>query len=277
MNVAAIGSVRITALLDAPFLQNPAVLTPQHAEQFRQEHRASLDERGLCTGAVTCYLVESAGGRALIDSGIGPRRRRGFPEGRLDQALRDAGVAPEQIDLVIHTHLHGDHVGWNTYDGPDGRIEPFFPNAALVIQQTEWDHWMTAERLGEPAGAVLGECVAPLADAGRVRLAAPDDVLLEHIGFIAAPGHTPGHVAIDIADGGRRAVIIGDASHHPFHVAHPDWPSPLDWDAELAARSRNMLYERAADEQWLIIGGHWPHPGWGRITREAGRRAYQPL
>lgn len=277
MEVVTIGSVRITALLDAPFLQSPAVLTPEHADEFRDEYQATLDQRGLCTGAVTCYLIESAGGRALVDSGIGRRARKGFPQGRLDEAMRAAGIAPEQIDLVIHTHLHGDHVGWNTVDGPDGAIEPFFPNARVAIQRTEWEHWMTAERLGEPSGTVLRECVAPLADAGLVDLVEPGDVLLEHIGFIAAPGHTPGHVAVDIADAGQRAVIIGDSSHHPLHVAHPDWLSPLDGDAELAARTRDALYDRAADEGWLIVGGHWAHPGWGHIVRDGDRRSYQPL
>lgn len=280
MPVITIGSVQITAVLDAPFLQDPAYLTPEHTAEFIAEHRDSLDERGLCLGAVTCYLVRTPLGLAIVDTGIGPRARRGFPDGRLDAALGEAGVAPGDVDLVIHTHLHSDHVGWNTVDAADGGIALFFPNARFAIQRAEWEHWMTPERLADdadPAATILRQCVAPLAAAGRVDLVEPGDVLLGAIGFLAVPGHTPGHVAVDVADGGQRAVIIGDASHHPFQVAHPDWPSPIDWDRDLAMASRDALYDRAEREGLLIVGGHWPHPGWGRIERGAdGRRRFRP-
>lgn len=275
MNVATIGSVRITALLDAPFLQNPAFLTPEHAQEMAAEYKATLDERGLCLGAVTCYLVQTAQGLAIIDTGIGPRPRRGFPTGRLDVALREAGVAPGDIDLVIHTHLHSDHVGWNTYDDADGEPAIYFANARFAIQQREWDHWMTPQMLAEPSGGILRECIVPVRDAGRVDLVHPDDRLLGLIKFLPTPGHTPGHVAIDIADGGERAVIIGDASHHPFQVAHPDWESPIDWDRGMAVDSRDALYDLAEREQLLIIGGHWEHPGWGRIGRDGLHRVYR--
>jgi glyoxylase-like metal-dependent hydrolase (beta-lactamase superfamily II) len=277
MDVARIGSVEITALLDAPFLQSPKVLTPEHSDEFAQEYRDVLDGRGLCTGAVTCYLIRTAGGLALVDSGIGPRKRRGFPDGHLDDALRAAGVSPADIDLLIHTHLHSDHIGWNTYDAADGGTGIYFPNAQFVIQQAEWDYWMTPEMLAEPRSAILRECVEPLRDAGRVRLAGADETFHEHIGFIALPGHTPGHVAVDITDAGERAVIIGDASHHPFQVAHPDWESPIDWDRGLAALNRDRLYDLAEKEQLLIAGGHWLHPGWGRIVRRDGRRVFEAL
>lgn len=276
MDVARIGSVRILALLDAPFLQNPRFLAAEHADEMSEEYRDVLDERGLCLGAVTCYLIRSAGRLALVDTGIGPRPRRGFPDGHLDQALRAAGVAPRDIDVVLHTHLHSDHVGWNTYDTPDGRTQIYFPNAMFVIQQAEWDHWMTPDKLAEPGNSILRECVQPLRDAGRVQLVSGAQTSLDHVSFVAAPGHTPGHVAIDIADAGERATIIGDMSHHPVHVAHPDWASPLDWDPVLAAATRDRLYDLAERDGRLIAGGHWEHPGWGRIVRDGGRRVYRP-
>jgi glyoxylase-like metal-dependent hydrolase (beta-lactamase superfamily II) len=277
MQVVTIGSVQITALLDAPFLQNPKVLAPEHADELAAEYRDALDQRGLFTGAVTCYLIRSAGRLILVDTGIGPRKRTGFPAGHLDDALREAGISPDEIDVVVHTHLHGDHVGWNTYDTEDGRIEVFFPKARFVIQQAEWDYWMTPEMLAEPRSAALRECIEPLRNSGRIQFTRGEETFGEHLVFISAPGHTPGHVAVGIADASERGIIIGDASHHPFHVAHPDWVTPLDWDARQAAASRDRIFNLAADERRLVLGGHWHHPGWGYIVRLDGKRMFRAL
>lgn len=277
MEKVRIGSVEITALLDAPFLQNPKVLAPDHADELAAEYHDTLNARGLFTGAVTCYLLHADGQLILVDTGIGPRRRQGFPEGHLDEALRAAGVGPDEIDVIIHTHLHTDHIGWNTYDTEDGRTEIFFPKARFVIQQAEWDYWTAPEMLDEPRHAALRECLVPLRDGDRVQLTQGEETFGKHLVFISAPGHTPGHIAVGIDDGGERGVIIGDASHHPFHVAHPDWVTPLDWDPVQAAASRDRLFDRAADEQRLVLGGHWTHPGWGRIVRLEGKRSFRAL
>lgn len=277
MDVVTVGSVQITALLDAPFLQNPKVLAPDHADELAAEYHDGLNQRGLFTGAVTCYLIRSSGQLILVDTGIGPRKRPGFPEGHLDDSLRAAGVRPDEIDAVVHTHLHTDHIGWNTFDTDDGTTEIFFPKARFVIQQPEWDFWMTPDRLAEPRAAALRECIEPLRDTGRIQFTRGEEAFGPHLVFISAPGHTPGHVAVGIADGGERALIIGDASHHPFHVAHPDWVTPLDWDPAQAANSRDRLFDLAADEHRLVLGGHWTHPGWGTIVRLDGRRTFRAL
>ncbi len=272
-----VGSVEITALLDAPFLQNPKVIAPEHSEEMAEEFRDTLDERGLAMGAVTCYLVQSGGQLILVDTGIGPRKRPGFPSGRLDEALREAGVRPDEIDAVVHTHLHIDHVGWNTFEAAEGRSELFFPNATFVIQQAEWDYWMTPEMLAEPRNVALRECVEPLRHSGRLRFTTGEDSFGERLVFISAPGHTPGHVAVGIADGSERAIIVGDASHHPVHVTHPDWVTPLDWDPAMAGSSRDRLFNLAADEHRLVLAGHWRHPGWGYIVRLNGKRTFRAL
>ena len=277
MHKVSVGSVEITALLDAPFLQNPKVVAPEHSEEMAAEFRESLDERGLAMGAVTCYLIRSGGQLILVDTGIGPRKRPGFPSGHLDEALREVGVRPEDIGAVVHTHLHIDHVGWNTFETADGRTEVFFPNATFVIQQAEWDFWMTPEMLSEPRNGALRECVEPLRDSGRLRLTQGEETFGEHLVFISAPGHTPGHVAVGIADGDERAIIVGDASHHPVHVTHPDWVTPLDWDPGMACASRDRLFELAAKERRLVLAGHWRHPGWGHIVRLKGKRTFLAL
>ncbi|WP_322796116.1 MBL fold metallo-hydrolase [Tepidiforma sp.] len=277
MAVLQLGSVEIQPLLDAPVLMDPHRFMPQHASRILEEFGHQADARGLFTMAVTCYLVRSAGKTILIDTGLGSRRRPGFPVGRLDGALADAGVAPGDIDLVVHTHLHIDHVGWNTVDRQGGAREVFFPRAEFVIQRAEWDYWMQPERMHEPGNEHLVECVEPLRHTGRIRFVEGEDAIDEHLVFVPTPGHTPGHVAIGIVDGPERGIIIGDASHHPMQLLHPDWSPAFDVDPVLSAKTRDALFDRVIAEGRTLLAGHWPFPGIGRLVRRDGVRVFEPL
>jgi glyoxylase-like metal-dependent hydrolase (beta-lactamase superfamily II) len=277
MHTVTIGNVEITALLDTAILMNPRTFLPQYGEQLLAEYGHLADSQGLMPMAVTCYLLRSAGKNILVDTGLGGRRRPGFPRGRLDESLRDAGIAPSEIDVVLNTHLHIDHVGWNTVDAEDGTKQVFFPNARFLFQQTEWDFWMTPEHLAEPGNAHLVECVAPLISTGRVTMVNTEHAVDEHITFIPTPGHTPGHVAIGIMSAGERAVIGGDASHHPAQLMHPDWSPAFDTDPIQSAKTRDRLFDRVIEEERTWIAGHWEHPGIGRIVRLEGKRVFQAL
>lgn len=272
-----VGNVEITPLVDAPILMDPRYFLPQHAEQFYADYGHEADERGLFSMSVTCFLVRSAGKTLLVDSGLGNRRRPNFPVGRLDEALRDAGLEPGEIDAVLNTHLHIDHVGWNTVDREDGTREIFFPNARFVIQQPEWDYWMTPERMAEPGNAHLVQCVEPLTNSGRIDFFNGEAAFDENLTFIATPGHTPGHVAIGIYSAGERAIIVGDASHHPAQLDHPDWSPTFDADPVQSAKTRDRLFDDAAADGRTWLAGHWPFPGIGRIVRLDGRRVFQAL
>jgi glyoxylase-like metal-dependent hydrolase (beta-lactamase superfamily II) len=272
-----IGNVEITALQDTPFLMSPRVLVPEHAEEMLAEYANELDARQLLMNSITTYLLRSAGKNILVDTGVGGRRRPGMPPGKLDETLKSAGISPSDIDIVVHTHLHIDHVGWNTVDDEQGRNQVFFDRARFLIQQTEWDHWMTPEMLSEPRNLHLVECVKPLGESGRIDLQAGEVAIDENLTFIATPGHTAGHVAIGIVSAGERAVIIGDASHHPVHLLHPDWQVPLDNDRVQAAGTRARLFARAEAEDRVLIAGHWTYPGVGRIVRLDGKRTFRAL
>jgi glyoxylase-like metal-dependent hydrolase (beta-lactamase superfamily II) len=272
-----VGDVEILPLVDAPILMDPRYFMPAQAQQFMEEFGHEADERGLFTMSVTCFLVRSAGKTLLVDSGLGPRRRPNFPVGRLDESLRDAGVDPGEIDAVLNTHLHIDHVGWNTVDRDDGTRELFFPNARFVFQRREWDFWMTPEQMAQPGNAHLVECVEPLRDTGRIDFFDGEGAFDENLTFVSTPGHTPGHVAVGIYSAGERAVIIGDASHHPAQLVHPDWSPTFDSDPVQSARTRDRLFDEAAEDGRLWLAGHWPHPGIGRIVRLEGRRVFEAL
>ena len=277
MQTVTVGNVQVTALFDTPLLMDPRQFLPAHADQFLSDYAHLADERGLMPMSITCYLVRSAGANLLVDTGLGPRRRPGFPRGKLDESLREAGISPDEIDVVLNTHLHIDHVGWNTVDNEDGTRRIFFPKARFLVQQAEWDHWMQPAFLEQPGNAHLVECVVPLKDSGRLQMMEGEAAIDANLTYISTPGHTPGHVAIGIASAGERAVIIGDASHHPVQLDHPDWSPAFDTDPVQSARTRDALFDRVADEGCTMLAGHWAYPGAGRIVRLDGRRVFQAL
>ena len=270
-----IGSVEVLPLLDCGLLMNLDYFFPQYAEQARAEYPDLLDERGLMRVAVTCFLVRSGNQTILIDTGLGGRRRPRFPQGHLDESLQQAGVAPESIDTIVHTHLHVDHVGWNTVDDQNGNARIFFPNARYLVQQVEWEHWMKPETVESEDH--LRQCVQPIEGTGRVELYMGEKALDANLTLVPSPGHTPGHVTVGVYSQGERAVIIGDVSHHPLQLDHPDWSPSADVDPVQSAATRRSLMDAAADDGRTWIAGHWPHPGIGRIVRLKGMRVFQAL
>lgn len=277
MNKATIGSVEITPLLDTRLLMNPAMFMPAHAEEFASEFGHLADERGLMPMAITCYLVRSEGKNILVDSGLGKRRRPNFPIGHLDDSLTEVGLAPSDIDLVVNTHLHIDHVGWNTVEKDDGTVEVFFPRANFWYQQVEWDYWMQPERIAEEANAHLRECVEPLRNTGRITFIDGEKAIDANLTYVSTPGHTPGHVSIGIMSQRERAVIVGDASHHPAQLIHPDWSPAFDTDPVQSAKTRDRLFDRAIDENLTWMAGHWDFPGMGRLARLGDKRTFRAL
>lgn len=273
-----VGSVEILPLLDTPMLMNPRTFIPEHADQFLAEYPEQVvDPRGLFPISITCFLVRSSGKNILVDSGIGQRRRPGFPPGKLDDALRQSNLTPADIGLVVNTHLHVDHTGWNTVDSPTGETEIYFPNARWLIQRVEWDYWMQPRFLESPDYPHLSQCVAPLATANRVDFAYAEQAIDENLVFIGSPGHTPGHVCIGIQSSGEKAIIVGDASHHPVQLDHPDWSPSADADPMLSARTRRLLFDEATADGRTWIAGHWLFPGAGRILPVEGRRVFRAL
>jgi glyoxylase-like metal-dependent hydrolase (beta-lactamase superfamily II) len=277
MNKVTIGNVEITALQDASILMNPRQFLPDHGDQFAEECASEADERGLLPMSVTCFLLRSAGKNVLIDTGLGSRKRPGFPGGKLDQAMAAAGIAPSDIDIVIHTHLHIDHTGWNTIDAPDGSRQIFFPKAKFLIQQVEWDYWMQPKFVGDPSHPHLAETVEPLTNSAQLKFSKGEESIDENLVFIHSPGHTPGHVCVGIQSAGEKAVIVGDASHHPIQLSHPDWSPSFDADPSVSHKTRDRLFNWAVDEGRTWIAGHWPYPGMGRIVRVEGKRTFRAL
>src|SRR5690606_17462209 len=126
----------------------------------------------------------------------------------------------------------------------NGEKRLFFPNARYLVQQPEWDYWMTDEQMDQPGREYLRECVEPLIPTGRIDLVNGELAIDDNLTFVSTPGHTPGHVAIGVYSDGERAILIGDASHHPIQLDHPDWSPGGDWDGVMSGRTRDQLFDR---------------------------------
>ena len=282
MNVWQIGQVRITQVVEAGpsptstkflFKDPPADLVQQHG--WLLPHFASADGKLLMS--VHAFVIESAGRTIVVDTCVGndkPRQNPGWNRLQTNflADLSAAGFAPERIDTVLCTHLHVDHVGWNTrWDG--SRWVPTFPRARYLFARTEWAHWAAeaeARRAASPdAGPeddVFGDSVQPILDAGLADLVAMDHRLTDEVWLEPTPGHTPGHVSVRIRSGGQQAVITGDLMHHPIQCSEPDRLVKFDSDAQMARETRRRFLACCAADRSLVLGTHFAHPTAGRVV-----------
>lgn len=211
-----------------------------------------------------CLLLETAGRKVLFDNGLGSEKLYGPDSGRLLDSLREAGVAPGEIDAVVLTHGHSDHC-WGTV-ADDGT--PNFPNAALYLSQAELDYWTADHADPRMARSIAGarKHILPLRD--RVRTIRDGEEFLPGVHALATPGHTPGHMAY-LFDGGW--CLTGDvAFHDPLSYAFPEAKSIYDTDRDLGVRTRLRLLDRLVADRLSVVGYHHPWPGLGRVERAGG-------
>lgn len=183
--------------------------------------------------------------------------------------LAAAGFSPEDIDFVLCTHLHVDHVGWNTRL-IDGRWVPTFPNAKYLFARKEWEFWEAEYKTeGFTDDPYYEDSILPIIADGRAVLVDSDHTIDDWVRLDPSPGHTPGHVCIQIASGQSHAVMSGDLMHHPVQCAEPDWNSCFCVDPAASAATRRAFLETYSGTPTLVMPAHFPTPGAGRIT-EAG-------
>ena len=223
-----------------------------------------------CRLTIAACLVRSSGRILLVDTGIGPvgNPRFGIAPGTLLDQLAGLGVRPEAVDTVVLTHLHADHIGWNTTARDGGRV-PTFPHARYVIHADELAYWQNSARWRHTP---IEAQVLPLAQAGVLDTYDGEHRLTAELTLVPTPGHTPGHTTVAIASGGAYGFILGDVAHHPAQVAAPAHRSAFDVDPAQAAVTRRQLFDRAVALDGLLIAGHFPPPGVGRIASTGGRR-----
>jgi glyoxylase-like metal-dependent hydrolase (beta-lactamase superfamily II) len=213
----------------------------------------------------------------LIDTCFGNHRNRpGFRDGhQLDKPwlanLHAQGVRPEDVDIVMCTHLHIDHVGWNTRL-ENGRFVPTFPNARYIFSKRDFDYYDAENRRDPKRKAQHGafdDAVVPIVEAGKAELIDGDFAIDDQLAIRHRPGHTPGSITLEAVSQGQRGLFSGDIIHHPIQIWHPDWNSTFCVDPPSAARSRRQVLEHCAEHGALLLPAHFGPPHYGHV-REQG-------
>ena len=269
-----IGNVSITPVIeldlsvDASFILPDA--TPENlAPDFDWLQPHFVREDGQLKFRVQALLVESCGQKIIIDTCVGNDKQRTTPEfnqlnGPFIEDIAKSGFKREEVDIVVCTHLHYDHVGWNTMK-VNGKWIPTFPNARYLIAQPEFEHWRN-DKEGSFT-QTFGDSVAPVFEAGLVDLVDCNYQITPELRLIPTPDHTPGHCSMVISSQGQEAMITGDIMHHPCQCAHPEWECVADTSHEQAQITRREFLERVGDTDMLVIGTHWSAPKPVSVTK----------
>jgi glyoxylase-like metal-dependent hydrolase (beta-lactamase superfamily II) len=260
-----VGRVKITKIVELETVGSTRFILPLASNEEIQKlpwlipHFAT--EEGRLRMSIHALVVETPTRRIVVDTGLGnDKEGRKVPtwNNRNDpflDTMTAAGFAPDSIDTVLCTHLHVDHVGWNTRLEA-GKWVPTFAKARYVFGKTEYEHWR--DHSDEPDKlAVFNDSVRPIAEAGKADLVASDARVTDEISLIPTPGHSPGHMSLHIQSDGEQALLMGDVAHHPCQMAHLDWSSTADSDPVRSAATRRELFARFADTPTLVIGGHF--------------------
>ncbi len=274
-----VGNVEIQVFADAaPPPREPhdffPDVPPEKWEPYRKE---CLDAQGKFRTNFCYWLLRSRGRTLLVDTGLGPgpHERLGGQRGQLMEQLKGAGVHPENVDTVLFTHLHGDHVGWNVTTA-GGKPRLTFPSARYMMPLADWQHFTKADVMaGIPA---VRSSILPVKDLGALELVEGEKSVTPEISLVPTPGHTPGHQSVLITSDGQRAMIVGDLFHSPVQVQEVDWNIGPDLDKQLAPKTRRAWLDKLERDNAIVGAGHLLiGQNIGRLVRLKGRRYWQAL
>lgn len=260
----SVGAVELVSVSDGFPLRSPLTPFPDTSiEQWREfpELMVSPDEVRSRYGTVA---VRSGGKLIIVDTGLQA------PDGALLEDLAKKGVDREAVDLVVFTHLHPDHVGWNLTNG-----QPTFPRARYLVPRKDWDYWTQPSVL--PGAEHITNQVIPLNDLKIMDLIEDDYQITDELTTVATPGHTPGHISITIASQGQRGYILGDVAHSPAQAHYTDWCPIFDVQPDISRQTRHRVLDLLEAEGSLVSAGHFPDPGFGRFVRGETRRYWQGI
>jgi glyoxylase-like metal-dependent hydrolase (beta-lactamase superfamily II) len=273
-----VGNLELVIMSDGSyFLDAGAVFGVVPRERW-EPYAGPIDSHHRLAVGLNCLALRSQDKAILIETGVGEKSMRKdatpLEEGDLLSELKAGFVEPEDVDIVINTHLHGDHCGWNTRY-VDGNLVPTFANADYLVQRREWE---VATQPNERTRATyLAENLTPVADSGRLRLLDGETRVTDEITVIPTPGHSEGHASVVLVSGGEMAIYIGDIAQHATQLERTAWVSAFDVLPLMSMETKKKLVEKAIKDNALLICVHLPFPGVGHMTRTAdGYRKWQP-
>jgi glyoxylase-like metal-dependent hydrolase (beta-lactamase superfamily II) len=276
-----VGDVEITAVTDAEgaFPMKLDVVFPGLSQEkwrlCRRDYPEAFVDLETWHLHVGCFVLRAHDDVVLVDTGVGaaPPVFFGEMKGDLLQQLSLADVRPEDVTKVFLTHAHPDHVGWNL----DSEGQPTFPNARYVLSRTDWEAFHRPEVQQAFQLNHVQETLTPLEKLGVLDLADGETPLTDEIVAVPAPGHTPGHMVVNISSRGQKAMILGDVLGHPVQVSEPELAFIFDMDPEQAIATRKKLLGRLEMDAMTAAQCHLPPPGFGLVVRTEGLRHWQPL
>ena len=267
-----IGDIKVTRVVEMEVVGGSRFILPDATRDaclpysWMQPH--FMDDSGNLVMSIHALVIEVGERRIIVDTCIGNDKERSIPNWSNLQTnflkdMENIGYPVESIDTVLCTHLHVDHVGWNTRL-VNGEWVPTFENARYLIGEDEWTYWDTNE---DPTsyGNVMDDSVRPVIEAGLVDLVSTSETIAPGIRLESTPGHTPGHVSVLLESRGEEAVITGDCIHHPCQITRTDWCSSADYDKDQGRATREKFLERLVETNVLVIGTHFATPTAGHI------------
>jgi glyoxylase-like metal-dependent hydrolase (beta-lactamase superfamily II) len=270
-----VGDVTVTKIVELEVTGGSRFILPDATREailpiaWLRPHFA--DDDGRLRMSIHAFVVETPTRRIVVDTCLGnDKQHRRIPtwndlHGSFLEDLAGAGYPRESIDTVLCTHLHVDHVGWNTML-KDGKWVPTFPNARYLIGGTEWDYWSHFD--GKDMRDPVEDSVRPVVDSGMADLIDSNFRVTDEVWLEPTPGHTPGHHSVRISSQGKEAVITGDLMHHPIQCRYPEWDDAFDSDGAMAKKTRRGFCEKYADTNVLVFGTHFATPSAGKIVKK---------
>lgn len=284
------GDIDVRLVLEhvGPFL-NPLEMYPDATQEIIDGYRPWMDANGLydettetCILSFHSFLIRTPRYTILVDTCVGEdKHRTGRPGWHMAKwpwmdNLNAHGVAAEEIDFVMCTHLHPDHVGWNT-KLDDGRWVPTFPNAKYLFAKDEYAFWESQPVEESSRSLAFRDSVLPIVEAGRAVMVDHDHEIDTGLWLEPTPGHTPGHVCLNLESQGTKALFTGDMMHHALQVPEPQWSSIFCSDKALSAKTRTAVLERVADTDVIVLPQHFPNSTAGRVVGRDGKMMFDFL
>tara|TARA_B100001248_G_scaffold62124_2_gene42905 strand:- start:1 stop:882 length:882 start_codon:yes stop_codon:yes gene_type:complete len=275
-NVWRVGDVVIKRIVEIESVGGSRFILPDATREACLEYEwlqpHFMDEKGNLKMSIHALVVDTGEKVILVDTCVGNDKQRNIPawsnlQTNFLERLEEAGYPPGRIDIVLCTHLHVDHVGWNTML-VGGKWVPTFPNARYLIGRKEWEYW---ERNEDESvyGSVLADSVKPIFEEDLVDLVEMDEKICVGVELEPSPGHTPGHVSVKIESSSNKALITGDFMHHPVQMTRTDWCSSADTDPIKGRATREAMLAEYLDTDVLLIGTHFASPTAGYVRSHA--------